>query len=76
MNNRSTFIAFILLVLFISGSIWLVFEYAASEKKRDLADWQVRLSIMAESQQRAVEGWLDEQVNHISELATNPLLQL
>ncbi len=76
MNNRSTFIAFILLVLFISGSIWLVFEYAENEKKRDLADWQVRLSIMAESQQHAVEGWLDEQVNHISELATNPLLQL
>lgn len=76
MKNKSTFIAFILLVLFISSSIWLVFEYAATEKQRDLADWQVRLSIMAESQQHAVEGWLDEQVNHISELATNPLLQL
>lgn len=76
MNNRSTFIAFILLVLFISGSIWLVFEYAANEKERDLEDWQVRLSIMAESQQHAVEGWFDEQVNHINELAINPLLQL
>ena len=76
MNNKSTFIAFILLVLFISSSIWLVFEYAANEEKRDLEDLQVRLSIMAESQQHAVERWFDEQVNHINELATNPLLQL
>lgn len=76
MNNKPTFIAFVLLVLFISSSIWLVFVYAANEEKRDLEDWQVRLSIMAESQQHAVERWFDEQVDHINELATNPLLQL
>ena len=65
-----------LLLLFIGGSVWLVFEYVSSVKQRDLDDWQARLNIMAESQQSAVEGWFEEQVANISEMAANPLLQL
>ena len=76
MNNKPTTIAFVLLLLFISGSVWLVFEYVSSVKQRDLDDWQARLSIMAESQQSAVESWFEEQVVNIEELAANPLLQL
>ncbi len=76
MKNRSTFIAFVLLLLFISSSIWLVFEYVSAEKQRDLDDWQARLNIMAESQQHSVEKWFAEQTGFIEELANNPLLQL
>lgn len=76
MKNKSAVIAFVLLLLFISGSIWLVFEYVSAEKQRDLNDWQARLNIMAESQQHSVENWFTEQVINISELANNPLLQL
>lgn len=76
MNNKPTLIAFILLLLFCSGSIWLVFEYVSAEKQRDLNDWQARLSIMAESQQHSIESWFDTQIENISDLATNPLLQL
>jgi len=75
-NNKPAFVAFVLLLLFISSSIWLVFEYVSAEKQRDLDDWQVRLNIMAESQQHAVENWFAKQVGHINELANNPLLQL
>jgi len=75
-KNKSTYFAFILLLLFISGSIWLVFEYVSAEKQRDLDDWQARLNIMAESQQRTVESWFAEQAGNINELADNPLLQL
>lgn len=75
-NNKPTTIAFILLLLFISGSIWLVFQYVSAEKQRDLEAWQGRLSIMAESQQYAVEAWFDEQLENIDTLANNPLLQL
>lgn len=76
MNNKPAFIAFVLLLFFISGSIWLVFEYVSAEKQRDLDDWQERLSIMAESQQHMVESWFDEQLENIKTLANNPLLQL
>ncbi|NOQ88825.1 MAG: PAS domain S-box protein, partial [Gammaproteobacteria bacterium] len=76
MNNKPTTIAFVLLLLFICGSIWLVFEYVSAEKQRDLDDWQARLNIMAESQQHSVENWFSEQAGYIHELANNPLLQL
>ena len=76
MSNKSTPVAFALLLLFISGSIWLVFEYVSAEKQRDLDDWQARLNIMAESQQHAVETWFAKQLGYIDELANNPLLQL
>ncbi len=65
-----------MLLLFISGSIWLVFEYVSTEKQRDLDDWHARLNIMAESQQHAIENWFAEQAGYIDELANNPLLQL
>ena len=76
MNNKPAFIAFVLLLLFISGSIWLVFEYVSAEKQRDIDAWQARLSIMAESQQHSVESWFDKQLENIHTLATNPLVQL
>lgn len=76
MNNRPVFVAFILLLLFFSSSVWLVFKYVSAEKQRDLDDWQARLSIMAESQQHAVESWFGTQLENINTLATNPLLQL
>ncbi len=76
MNNKPAFIAFVLLLLFISGSIWLVLEYVSTEKQRDIDAWQARLSIMAESQQHSVEGWFAKQLENINTLATNPLVQL
>jgi HD-GYP domain-containing protein (c-di-GMP phosphodiesterase class II) len=75
-NNKPAFIAFVLLLIFISGSIWLVFEYLSAEKQRDINAWQARLSIMAESQQQSVESWFAKQLENISMLAKNPLMQL
>jgi HD-GYP domain-containing protein (c-di-GMP phosphodiesterase class II) len=76
LKNRSTVIALALLLTFIGGSVWLVFQYVSAEKQRDLIDWQARLSIMAESQQHAIESWFDEQTETIDALANNPLVQL
>ncbi len=76
MNNKPVLYAFVLLLLFISGSIWLVLEYVSAEKQRDIDAWQARLSVMAESQQHAVESWFDKQLENINALASNPLMQL
>jgi len=65
-----------MLLLFISGSIWLVFQYVSAEKQRDLDAWQARLGIMAESQQSAIENWFVKQTNIMVKLANNPLLQI
>ncbi len=76
LRNKPAVIAIALLLLFICGSTWLVFEYVAAEKQRDLDAWQARLSVMAESQQHAIESWFEKQLENINGLANNPLLQL
>ena len=65
-----------LLLLFLVVSIWLIMQYVESERVRDMFNWQDRLSILAESQKRSIEDWLDAQVNNLSELAENPLTQI
>jgi len=75
-KNKPALIALVLLLFFVGGSIWLVFEYVSAEKQRDIDDWQARLGIMAESQQHVVEGWFDKQLDNLNTLASNPLVQL
>jgi PAS domain S-box-containing protein len=76
LKNKPTNIAIVLLLLFFSSSIWLVFEYVDTEKQRDMSDWQARLNIMAESQQYSIDDWFAGQVENGTTLANNPLLQL
>jgi PAS domain S-box-containing protein len=65
-----------LLAVFLSVSIWLIMQYVESERERDLFIWQDRLAILAESQKRLIEDWLDSQVKNLNELAENPLTQI
>ena len=37
---------------------FLVLQFAASERERELKQWQVRLGIVADSRLGDVEGWL------------------
>lgn len=75
-ENRPVIIAFILLVIFFAAGIWLSNEYVAREQQRDMQSWEGRLAVIAESQKRAVEAWLNAQQKNLDELAENPLLQI
>ena len=75
-NYRPAIIGSLLLILFLISGIWLVTSYVDKERNRDLFKWQDRLAILAESQKRAIEDWLDEQISNLEELAQNPLVQI
>ena len=75
-SNRPAVIASGLLLLFLTASVWLVLRYVEAERDRDTLKWQDRLSILAESQKRSIENWLDTQANNLKELAENPLMQI
>ena len=66
----------VLLLLFLLVSVWLIMHYVESERERDMFNWQDRLSILAESQKRLIEDWLDSQVKNLNEMAENPLTQI
>jgi HD-GYP domain-containing protein (c-di-GMP phosphodiesterase class II) len=65
-----------MLIAFFSFSIWLVMQYVENERERDLNKWQDRLAVLAESQKRSVEAWLNGQIDNLKEVADNPLLQI
>ncbi len=73
---RPVFAAGALLASFLVISIWLIMQYVESERERDMFNWQGRLSILAESQERSIEDWLDSQIRNLKELAENPLTQI
>ena len=70
------FTGLILLAGFFVLSVWLIFEYAAKERNRDLMNWQAKLGIVADTKKAAVEEWLLDREHHLKELAGNPTLQL
>lgn len=75
-ENKPAIIASVMLVVFFSLSIWLVMQYVENERERDLNNWQDRLTVLAESQKRGVEAWLNDQIDNMREVADNPLLQI
>ena len=74
--NYSPVIAGTLLTVFIVLSLWLIFEYAAKERERDLAYWQSRLALLAELRATTIEDWFESKKNELHELALNPSLRL
>jgi len=75
-NNKPAIFASVLLLLFLTASVWLVLRYVDAERERDMLKWQDRLSILAESQKRSIENWLETQASNLKELAENPLVQI
>jgi len=65
----------LVLVSLVIG-IGLVFGFVSGERDRDLAAWQTRLSIVAESRTAAVSGWLARQEQEVQSLADNDALRL
>ena len=64
-----------LVIAAVVGTL-LVLQFAASERDRELRQWQVRLGIVADSRLADVEGWLGEQLDELTALAENASLQL
>ena len=75
-ENRIPVIASVALLVLLLLSVWMIRQYIDQEHSRDLQRWQDRLSVIAETKKRAVEGWLKNQQQNLEELASNPLLQI
>jgi PAS domain-containing protein len=57
-------------------SVILVFLFADAEERRDVAGWEDRLSIVADTRAGAVDVWLEDQYRELGALAENAALQL
>lgn len=64
-----------LLLILMLGATWLIFSYLNLERERDLADWRIRLGLIADTRVADVEHWLTRQYGDLQELANNASLQ-
>lgn len=61
---------------FVVISLWLIFEYAAKERSRDLMSWQSRLALLAEIRAADIEDWVGDRKSQLHKLAGNSSLRL
>ncbi len=75
-TRKSVLLGLGLLLAIMLGALWLIFSYLDLERERDLADWRVRLGLIADNRVTDVEQWLTQQYADLQELANNASLQL
>ena len=64
------------MIAIIGAAVFFAFKFVEDERSRDLAAWQVRLGIVADSRTAAVNEWAEQQFGVMRELAENASLQL
>jgi len=62
------------LVVLVLAAAYAIADFAKSERERDMRNWQVRLSIVADSRLEAIGRWLDAQYGELSGLADSAAL--
>ncbi len=74
--RRPILIGLVLLLAVILGGVWLIFSYLDLERERDLADWRIRLGLIADDRAAGIDQWLNREFTSVGELANNASLQL
>ena len=65
-----------LLLLATLFGVYLVFDFVADQREREMRAWQVRLGIVADSRVAEVDKWVARQQAEIATLAGNATVQL
>lgn len=60
----------------IIAAVLFAFKFVEDERARDLQQWQVRLSIVADSRAADVNAWIEDNFSVMRELSENASLQL
>ncbi len=68
--------AAVFLIAVIVTAAWLLSSFISSERERDLKDWEITLSVMADNRVVAIEQWLAGQFSPLLELSENGSVQL
>ena len=62
--------------IFIAVGIFLMMQFAASERDREMRQWQSRMSIVIDSRYTDINRWIDRQLADLRGIADNASVQL
>lgn len=74
--NKLVTIGIVIMLSAMAGSIYFAFKFIEDERARALQEWQIRLTIVADSRSSAVNTWFESNFRTMTELAQNASLQL
>ncbi|MBM3565386.1 MAG: PAS domain S-box protein [Alphaproteobacteria bacterium] len=74
--NKFVVITIVAILALIGGAVGFTFKFVNDERERSLQEWQVRLSIVADSRSAAVDEWMEQNFANLRELAENASVQL
>lgn len=66
----------LLLIILAVVGVWSISRFVSEERDRELAQWQVRMGIIADSRATEINRWLDRQTKDLAGLADNESVQL
>jgi hypothetical protein len=76
MRTKPFLISAAILILVITAGVFSVFSLTRYEQQRDLNNWQITLSVVADSRSAEIMKWVDNRFAVLQELAANGSLQL
>ena len=76
MRTKPFLISAAILILVITAGVFSVFYLTRYEQQRDLNNWQITLSVVADSRSAEIMKWVDSRFAVLQELAANGSLQL
>lgn len=74
--NKTVIAIAAVMAVVVGAAVFLAFYFVGQEKERALQEWQVRLSIVADSRAAAVNEWVAQNFANLRELSENASLQL
>jgi len=74
--NKLVTIGVIVMLSAMAASVFFAFKFIEDERARALQEWQIRLSIVADSRSAAVNDWIATNFQAMRDLAENSSLQL
>jgi HD-GYP domain-containing protein (c-di-GMP phosphodiesterase class II) len=76
MRTKPFLISAAILIVVITAGVVSVFSLTRYERQRDLNNWQITLSVVADSRSAEIMKWVDGRFAVLQELAANGSLQL
>lgn len=76
-DTNGTFLkAGLVVVLVLTVGLWFIFRFASSQAEQDMANWQSRLNLIADSRSADVSTWLNRHLLAVEQLAADASIQL
>jgi len=74
--NGRVALALLLLAAIALAALVTAYRFVEAERSRELAQWQIRLGLVADSRAQAIDDWLAQQSGTLRGLAENASLQV